>query len=165
MKYLSLALLLAPMTLLGAGASEIEPLTPESLTPILGSDWSGSLSYQDYQPPFADVTIEAALEITAVQGGFEFAYLYPNEPHANSTSLVAIGENGRSIMDQPIVSNHIADDGTQTIVTAFACEDMGKSASCEMIYSLSAEALSMRKMVTYEGETEAFRRNEYVFTR
>ena len=165
MKHLSLALIFLPLTALAAGASETVELTADSMTPILGSDWSGSLTYQDYQPPFADVTIEAALEVTAVQGGFEFAYIYPNEPHANSKSLVQIGENGTTIMDQPIVRNQISEDGTQTIVTAFACEDMGKSASCEMTYSLSAQAFSMRKMVTYDGETDAFRRNAYEFTR
>ena len=165
MKSLTLACILAPIIALNASASETATLTSESLNPILGKDWSGSLTYQIYQPPFEDVTIEAGLEVTKVEGGFEFAYHYPNEPHANSASVVTIGENGSEIMDQPIVSNQISDDGTQTIITAFTCEDMGRAASCEVIYSLSQQAFSMRKMVTYDGETEAFRRNEYTFTR
>lgn len=148
-----------------AHASEIEAVTPESFDPILGTDWAGSLTYMNYQDPFQDVTIPAALEVAVVEGGFEFSYKYPDEPHANSSSIVVLSEGGSVLMDQPVTANETLADGMQQITTAFACEDMGKPASCEMIYVLSPNALSMRKMVTYEGEGQAFRRNEYNFVR
>ena len=165
MKSVLLSLGLATATTWTAQASEVQAVTPDSFDSILGTDWTGSLTYMNYQEPFEDVTIPAALEVAAVEGGFEFAYKYPDEPHANSTSLVALSAGGSVLMDQPVTANEILADGTQQITTAFACEDMGKSASCEMIYTLSSDRLSMRKMVTYEDEAQAFRRNEYNFVR
>ena len=59
----------------------------------------------------------------------------------------------------------LSDDGAREIKTAFPCEDMGQSAQCEMTYFFSANAIEIKKMVTYDGETDAFRRNAYTFQR
>lgn len=148
-----------------AFANEAPPLEPSDLEIAVGSDWTGSLTYLNYQEPFVDFTISAALEVSATETGLQLAYKYPDEPHANSTIVAEIGQNGTLLMGEPIVSNLALEDGGREVKTAFDCEDMGRPAACEMTYAFSATELRIKKMVTYAGETEGFRRNEYVFTR
>lgn len=165
MKSLSFSLFASAVIAVPAFAAEAPPLEAADLEVVVGSDWTGSLTYLNYQEPFVDFTIPAALEVTATEKGLQLAYKYPDEPHANSTIQAEIGAGGTTLMGELIVSNEVLDDGGRLIETAFPCEDMGQSASCEMTYAFSATELRIKKMVTLEGETEGFRRNEFVFTR
>ena len=165
MKSLSVSLVVSAMILAPAFAAETPPLDATDLEIVVGTDWKGSLTYLNYQEPFIDFTIPATLEVTAIETGLQLAYKYPDEPHANSTIQAEIGENGMMLMGEPIVLNTAMEDGGRLIKTAFGCEDMGRSATCEMTYAFSPTELRIKKMVAYDGETEGFRRNEYVFTR
>lgn len=165
MRKLMISLLVAPISAAFASATEPPPLEVTDLEVIVGSDWTGSLTYLNYQEPFIDFTIPATLTVNATEAGLKLAYAYPDEPHANSTVQVEIGANGGELMGEPIVSNTELEAGGREIVTAFDCEDMGRAAACEMTYAFAPTELRIRKMVTYQGETDSFRRNEYVFTR
>ena len=165
MRKLMISLLVAPISATMASAMEPAPLEVTDLEVAIGSDWTGSLTYLNYQEPFIDFTIPVTLTVTAAEAGLKLAYVYPDEPHANSTVLAEIGANGSELMGEPIVSNTEREDGGREIVTAFDCEDMGRAAACEMTYAFAPKELRIKKMVTYEGETESFRRNAYVFTR
>ena len=165
MKLISAAFIAPALLGLSAHAGETEGLSPSDLAVVAGTDWTGSLTYMNYQPPFEDVTIPANLEVEATDTGLKLAYIYPDEPHANSTVTLKVSGNGQWMMGAPIVSNTLSESGLREVKTAYSCEDMGKKASCEMIYSFGASELNVTKMVTYEGETEAFRRNAYSFTR
>lgn len=165
MKSLRAALLFSVLITAPALASEAPPLKPGDLDIVVGTDWTGSLTYLNYQEPFIDFTIPATLGVTTMPGGLELAYQYPDEPHANSTVQAEISKDGLSLMGEPIVSNTVSDDGVRRVKTAYDCEDMGRSASCEMTYTFSPSELRIKKLVTYSGETESFRRNEYVFVR
>lgn len=165
MKTISFCAFLTSSLVLPAIAGEPHELTADMLTVIEGDDWTGSLTYLNYQEPFEDVTIPANVEITLIERGVELAYKYPNEPHANSRTRAKISAEGTKFMGAPIVSNDISADGSRAVITRYPCQDMGRSASCEMTYSLSADRLMIQKMVTYDGETNAFQRNAYMFER
>lgn len=165
MKFSRLILGLCAGLWLPAAANEAPSVALEELSVVEGKDWTGSLTYLNYQEPYRDFTITAALEVTPVEGGLKLAYKYPDEPQANSTIIAKISDDGRSFMGEPVVQNTVLEVGGREIKTAFACDDMGRPAACEMTYSLSPTTVRIKKMVTYVGETESFRRNEYVFTR
>ena len=165
MKSITAALIVPAFLTLSAHAGEAEGLSLSDLSVVAGTDWTGSLTYLNYQPPFEDVTIPANLEVEATDTGLKLAYIYPDEPHANSTVTLKVSEDGKVMMGEPIVSNMLLDSGIRQVKTAYACEGMGKAASCEMTYSFGASELNVTKMVTYEGEADAFRRNAYSFTR
>jgi len=165
MRKLTISVLLGAALALPALASEPAALEVPDLEIVVGADWTGSLTYLNYQEPFIEFTIPATLTVTATETGLKLAYAYPEEPHANSTVQAEISANGTKLMGEPIVSNTELETGGREIRTQFACEDMGQSATCEMTYSLAASELRITKMVTYDGETEAFHRNAYVFTR
>lgn len=165
MRKMTVSGLLGVALILPALASEPDALEVADLEIVVGTEWTGSLTYLNYQEPFIDFTIPATLTVTATEAGLKLAYAYPEEPHANSTVQAEISANGRKLMGEPIVSNTELETGEREIRTRFACEDMGRAAVCEMTYSLAPSALRITKMVTYDGETDAFRRNAYVFTR
>ena len=157
---------IAPVILtLSAHAGEAEGLSPSDLALVAGVDWTGSLTYLNYQPPFEDVTIPANLEVEATDTGLKLAYIYPDEPHANTTVTLKVSADGQMMMGESIVSNTLLESGTREVKTAFPCEDMGKAAKCEMTYAFGESELQVTKMVTYKGEADAFRRNAYTFTR
>ncbi|MEL7040163.1 MAG: hypothetical protein AAGL90_01490 [Pseudomonadota bacterium] len=152
--------------LIGLSATaDVPKLTRGDLEAVIGDEWTGQLTYLNYQAPFNDVTIRAALQASAADNGLKLDYLYPDEPNANSTVIAEIGADGTSFMGEPIVSNEMLEDDVRLVKTGYPCEDMGRAAMCEMTYRLAPTELRIKKMVTYDGETEAFRRNEYVFTR
>ena len=165
MRKWKISLLMVPALMAPAFATEPPALDVADLEVVVGADWTGSLTYLNYQEPFIEFTIPAALTVTATEAGLKLAYEYPDEPHANSTVQAEISANGTKLMGEPIVANTELENGGRMIQTAFACEDMGRSAACEMTYSFAPSELRITKMVTYDGETESFRRNAYVFTR
>ena len=165
MKSLTLSTCLALFTAVEAVAAEPPALTPAMLEVAIGEDWTGELTYLNYQEPFEDVTIRANAEIAAIENGLEIAYKYPDEPHANSSVRARISADGKSFMGEPIVSNVALDGGARQIDTRFSCEDMGRAATCEMTYYFSPAQIEITKMVTYADGGEPFRRNSYAFSR
>jgi len=165
MKRLILSVLLAPIVSISIASAEPVTVSSEDLSVVIGDDWSGELTYLNYGEPVKDFTIPAEIDVSLVEGGFEFSFQYPDEPHANSTMIAAISGDGAQINDETVIANMIDESGTREIRTTFSCEDMGQSATCEMIYTLGANRFEMRKMVTYDGASDAFRRNVFRFTR
>lgn len=165
MKSLVISLLLSSFIASSSAAENVPAVTPESLEVVIGDDWTGSLTYLNYQEPFDDVTIPAAIEVEAIENGLAFAYKYPDEPQANSTGEALISNDGASFMGAPIVSNQALETGGHKVITLEDCEDMGREAICAMTYTFSATAFQIEKVVTLKDASESFRRNEYVFTR
>lgn len=165
MKTLALSTCLALSVTVPALAAEHPALTPEMLDVAVGDDWTGQLTYLNYQQPFEDVTIRADVHVTKIENGLQIEYKYPDEPHANSSVRARISADGQSFMDEPIVANIALDGGARQIDTRFSCEDMGRAATCEMTYYLSTSQLEITKMVTYDEGGDAFRRNSYAFSR
>lgn len=158
--FIAIAFVIAPMN-----ADEAPTVAPTDFEGIDGTDWTGSLTYLNYQPPYKDFTIPTNLEVETKGASIELFFKYPDEPHMNGSSQLEIGESGKALGGERVISKTVLEDGSKEVRTRGDCKDMGKPASCEMIYTLSVNSISLKKMVTYEGETEAFRRNEYTFTR
>ncbi|MEM9054001.1 MAG: hypothetical protein AAGB16_01635 [Pseudomonadota bacterium] len=165
MKPLALSLFIAPLLALPGFAGEVPPLAQEDLDILIGDDWTGSLTYLNYGEPVKDFTIPAEIDIERTEGGLNLSYQYPDEPHQNASMVSKVSADGARLNGETITSNTLLETGAREIRTAYPCEDMGRKASCEMIYTLSATSFETRKLVTYQGETEAFRRNAYSFSR
>ncbi len=137
---------------------------PADLAPLVGDDWKGTLTYLNDDVPTEDVTLPVDLAVAQNGDTFELYFDYPEEPAANGRAEVSISEDGRMLNDET-VKRRMEEDETLTLVTEAACTDSGVDATCEYTYDVSPSAFSIRKMVTLDGEPDAFRRNHYSFTR
>ena len=155
------AMSLAPLS----QAETATALSADSLEIVAGDDWTGTLTYLNYGEPLRDFTIPAELQVEVIERGLRLNYKYPEEPKENSSVTARISADGTKLMGAPIVANRVLDAGEREVITRYPCNDMGQTATCETILTLSQNEFRSRKMVTYEGESDAFRRNEYVFTR
>ena len=140
-------------------------ITADDLRPLVQSDWVGSLTYMNYQPPYQDVTIPAALEVFRQAAGLDFHFKYPDEPHANSHYTFTHSEVDGTLDGNPIILRETTEDGTLKVVTGYPCEDMGRAADCTTTFTLSHTEFSQTKYVTYTDTGERIRRNAYSYTR
>lgn len=131
---------------------------------LVGDDWEGTLTYLNYGEPKKDVTIPAKLAVAQNHDMFELYFEFPEEPDANGRAELVISDDGRMLNDET-VTRRMEEDGTLTLVTESDCKDAAVQAKCEFTYDISPSALSIRKMVTLDGDTDAYRRNHYSFTR
>lgn len=152
---------LAVLPALGAGPAAV---TDADLARVVGDDWTGELTYQDYSPPFGKVALAAEVDVTRTATGLTLSMQYPREPQANSSDSLNVTDGGRTLGGDPVVAREeIA--GAAMITTRAPCEDDGREAVCERIYTFGDRTLSLRKTVRLAGATEAFERNAFVFTR
>ena len=160
---------LLPALLISACATQAQPpamtTSPADPAPLIGTDWTGTLTYMNYQEPFIDVTIPAALEVTETASGLELFFKYPDEPQANSRYELTYSDTGSDIDGKPLTERMVSETGATTLKTVAKCEDMGRAASCEMVYQISDADFIQTKFVTYAESGEQIRRNSYAFTR
>lgn len=163
---LALAAALLVATACASAPAQPEPLrvTPEDIAPLVGSGWTGTLTYRDYSPPFGEVTIQAALDVRDTPEGLIFAYIYPKEPQANSESPFLLAEDG-TVLDEATVTAVSRTKEALEITTSAPCEDAGEPATCTYDYSIAAKAFTVRKTVEATGTATPFTRNTYRFTR
>lgn len=159
------AALLAATACAGMPASPEPPrVTPDDLAPLVGSGWTGTLTYRDYSPPFGEVTIEAALDVRETPEGLVFNYIYPKEPQANSERPFLLSADGTVLDEEAVIAVTRAPDAVN-IRTSAACEDAGQAATCTYDYSIAAKTFTVRKSVQVTGEAETFTRNTYRLSR
>ena len=80
MKRLILALLILPISAISSAADEAATVSTDDLSVITGDDWTGELTYLNYGEPVIDFTIAAEIDVTEIEGGFEFSFQYPEAP-------------------------------------------------------------------------------------
>lgn len=134
------------------------------LVRVAGSGWAGELVYRDYSPPFGNVTLQVEAKVSVVPDGLLLQLMYPQEPHANSTDLLAVSPDGKTFGGDPVIA-HDEQAGILTIITRADCEDDERAAVCENFYTFGKSVMGIRKMVSFPGETAALQRNEFVFRR
>lgn len=149
---------------LAASASGPPAVTDADLARVTGDDWTGELTYRDYSPPFGKVAIAAEVDVTRTAAGLTLSMQYPREPQANSADTLSVTDGGRSLGGDPVIAREEI-SGAAVITTRGPCEDDGREAVCERAYTFGDKTLSLRKSVRLAGETEAFERNAYRFTR
>ncbi|MGB3626494.1 MAG: hypothetical protein WA989_11720 [Henriciella sp.] len=131
---------------------------------IEGDGWSGSLTYLNYNEPEEEFSIPVNLGVGREGSVLKLALSYPDEPSADEVAEIEIYDEGRSMNGAEVISRD-EEEGSIDIHTQAECQDNNRAAECLTIYELSATKMTISKRVTYDGETESFRRNYYEFSR
>lgn len=140
-------------------------LVANDLKPLLG-EWKGTLTYVDYSSnkPY---TMPANLVVS--QGKSEnqvsLMYLYPNEPKANSKGKIKIGDQGKKLNNESVISREVLADGSVQITTSYNGKDNNKEAMIKGVYILGKTICVIRKEVKYVNSDKWLKRNEYSFQR
>jgi hypothetical protein len=100
-----------------------------------------------------------------INGPGFFQYQSPEEPQANSSKIVRLNQDGRSINGEVLLERTSLPDATIRIVTETKGEDNNRSASIRFTYVINAKSFSIKKEVRPEGESQFFERNEYNWKR
>jgi len=127
------------------------------------TSWTGTLTYKDYQSG-KQQTIDSKMQIHIENGKVKTSIQYVYEPSKNYTSNVKIKKNGTYYGSQKIESNTY-ENGTRTIVTTYKGRDNNKKATMFITYKFNDANFSTTKEVVFDGTTERFIRNTYVFTK
>lgn len=159
-------LLAAPHpALAGPGDSDHPIARIEDFEVLEGDDWSGSLTYLNYNSEERS-TIPVKLQVREVKGRtMNYAIQYPGEEEYNSKEQIVLSRDGRRIDGFEVVARIESPDGALLITTLGKGEDDERPADLQFVYTLSADRLSIRKDVRFEGDEAFFNRNEYAFER
>ena len=147
-----------------SSAVSAQSISEKDLKALEGGPWVGTLTYLDYGSG-KKTEIKSNLNVVKKSDGvWTFEYIYPDEPKANGSSEIAIGDSGKTFNGQAVKSKALR-DGTLQIVTTKDGDDNKKKAVFRYTYSITPKTFSIRKEVQYVGETEWFERNVYSWTR
>jgi hypothetical protein len=142
-----------------------QEVSESDIDPILGDRWNGHLTYIDYG---SGKETKIPVNLTVTEGkkkGYQLAFSYPEEPHANSTETLSIRDDGRKINNRRVLSKDTTKGGSTVIVCTTRGRDNNEKATLRFTYSFSNKQFSIRKEVQYEGKTDWFLRNIFVFER
>lgn len=148
----------------GVAAMDQPTVSAADLQRMVGDDWTGTLTYRDYSPPFGRVTLQVAAKIKATPAGVETSLHYPREPNADGASELAVSADGAMLDGERVVLRRVEGDRL-ILATEAACEDDGKRATCRHEYALAPREINWRKLVTFSGDGAPVERNAYRFTR
>lgn len=140
-------------------------LNPKELKTLVG-EWEGSLTYLDYSSgkPY---TMPANASIKPGKNEYQLAgaYIYPNEPKANSNFKLTISEDGKTFNKKDITSKRTMEDGNIEITTEYSGKDDNKKAQIKNIYIIGASTFKIRKEVMFPDSEDWIKRNEYSFSK
>ncbi len=154
MKQIQFSILVVFSTLLMA-----QEMNQRDLKAIEGK-WTGNLVYLDYSSN-KEVMIPVELTITRQKEfKYQFIYVYPKEPKANSKEKININLEERKLEGNSIESIERGSDGW-VIKFVSNGKDNGKPAQFINTYTIGNSSLSIKKEVQYESGGEIFMRNEY----
>ncbi len=166
MKALVLALVIVSLTF-GSNSTKEARIKRDDVQILLGAQWTGTLTYLDYRSK-KNVSISANLTVKPNgddKWSWVFEYQYPDEPQANSSEIVRLSKDGRSLNDEVVSERTSLPDNTLRFVTQKKGEDNHRSASFRYTYLLNAKSFSIKKEVRYDDENQFFERNEYHWKR
>jgi hypothetical protein len=133
----------------------------------LPGTWEGQLTYLDYSSgkPYS---MPAHVNITTIKqnAAYGFAFIYPDEPKANSTDTILVD------LKQQTIDGHAVQKVTRTdsliwIETTHTSVDGNdnKPALIRHTYAIGKSKLSIRKDVQFTGTATWIQRHEYLFRR
>lgn len=163
------AAILIAACFLGLGFSKSPKLKAKDLQPLVGGQWTGTLTYLDYGRN-KKVSIPANLTVTAAASADDklawiFEYQYPDEPKENNKETVTLSRDGKIFDGETVVERKKLDGGTLKIVTEKAGTDNDKKSLFRYTYLISKTSFSIKKEVRHDGEPEFFERNQYSWKR
>lgn len=118
MKALILALLIGSLSFGSVSIKEAK-IQRDDVQLLTGAQWAGTLTYLDYRSN-KKVSIPANLTVKPNgddQWSWVFEYQYPDEPHANSSEIIRLSKDGRSMNDEVVLERTSLPDGTVRFVT------------------------------------------------
>ena len=129
----------------------------------------GTLTYLDYSSgkPY---TMPANITISRDNNNEQkliLAFVYPDEPKANSNDTLVISNDGLQIDGAAVISKKKTSEGFLEIITEKNGIDGNdnRKAVLKHIYTISKKIFSNRKEVRFDGEEKFILRNEYKMTR
>lgn len=160
----SAVFLATAISLLGLGepAQKNPSLSPADLKPLLAKDWRGTLTYLDYTSN-KPTSIESTLSVAPVQGKpreWTFAFGYPKEPEAKSSSIVKLSNDGRTFDGATLRERRQTKDSLVFVVEAKGKDD-NRSATIERTYTLTPSEFSIRKRVRFSPNSPWIIRHTY----
>ncbi len=161
------SVLLTVSSLFGLAGMESAKIKATDLQRLMGAQWKGALTYLDYQNN-KKVSIPSNLTVTRSSRdklSWIFEFQYPKEPQANNRETITLAKDGKTLSGETVIERTLLADKTLRIVTEKSGPDNDKKALFRFTYLLSDTKFSIKKEVRYEGTTEYFERNEYVWTR
>ena len=166
MKALILALLIGSLSFGSVSIKEAK-IQRDDVQLLTGAQWAGTLTYLDYRSN-KKVSIPANLSVKPNgddKWSWVFEYQYPDEPHANSSEIIRLSKDGRSMNDEVVLERTSLPEGTVRFVTEKKGKDNNRSATFRYTYLLNAKNFSIKKEVRYENENQFFERNEFSWKR
>ncbi len=137
-----------------------------AMTRLTGAPWAGALTYRDYGTG-EPVTIPADLAVSAAAGkpdAWSFAYSYPDEPHANSVTTIALSADGGQLGDGDVVACDADGDGVRLVVARRETGD-DRPALIRSTYLIQPGQFTLTKDVQFEGDAAFIERNQYRWSR
>lgn len=136
----------------------------EEIMPLVGN-WEGELTYANYSDGSL-YSLPVELTFSEPKGSkFAIAFVYPNEPSANSNGSFKLSKDGRKIGGALITSVDKSNPEQLIVITEEKGKDNRRNAQIYQTYIISDKAYSSKKEVKYDGEDEKFVRNTISVTR
>ena len=152
------------------GCASPARLEPADLDRLTGGPWVGTLTYLDYNSG-KTTTIDSSLMVRRTADdppAWETGIGYSKEPHADSAQVVVLGDGGRTLDRQRLLSREVLANGDLVFVTEMKGEDNKRPAMFRFEHRITAGEYSRRKMVRFEdglGDGEFFQRHVYRWKR
>ena len=164
-KFIFIWLMIISFAVFGFGQSA--KIKSKDLQILTGAQWTGTLTYLDYGTG-KPVSIRSNLAVTQSnedKSVFIFEYQYPNEPKADDKQTVSVSRDGKTFAGETVIERTKPAARTLKIVTEKSGTDNDKKALFRFTYLLDKNSFSIEKKVKYEGASDFFVRNNYVWKR
>ncbi|OEK04110.1 hypothetical protein [Roseivirga misakiensis] len=159
--------ILASLVCLCLGLVLTPNLTNQHLK-VYNGEWEGSLTYLNYGDDETLVTLPMRVEAEHSEKGVEFKYFFtePGGRIEKRTDRFRIKKdkiyyNGYWELESTDIKS--LDEWTLELVSEG--KDNNRKASFRKIVKVSADEITIKKMVRYDGTDDYFMRNSYVFNR
>lgn len=158
---------LASILLILLGFFPHAELTNEHLK-VFEGEWSGSLTYLNYQDEKTLVTLNLKMEASFSRKGLRFDYYYDEgngRIEKRNGSFQLKGDKVRFHSKWESESADIEDLENWTLTLVSTGNDNNKPASFKKTVEVSPSKIVVTKMVKFDGESAYFMRNKHVFER
>ena len=136
-------------------------ITMSDLEPLNNSEWTGMLTYLDYQSNKL-VDIETTLQIKIKDNKVISNMQYIYEPKKNNKSVVKINKNGTYYGNEKIVSN-LLENNERIITTTYDGLDDSKKARIFITHTFTDKIYTVSKKVIFKASGDSLIRNTYKF--
>ena len=142
-------------------------VTSEEINIQTGEQWTGNLTYLDYQTNSetrisANITVIRSIDNT---NQYILILEYPKEPQANNIDTITISDDGKKFSGENVIEKFSFDaDSLKFITESFGMDD-DKESIFRHTYDISQNKFKIRKDVRYDGDSIFIKRNEFYFTR